>query len=246
MNESRPGISSVVLRAEDAIQRVSMVVRRNESIRVVGVAGPGEPLVNEETLRAMRLIQRMVPGLILCLSTNGLLLEERLEEIVDSGVQSITVTINALSPEVAERIYAWVRYRGRLYTGMDAARLLLGNQWRGLKKAVERGLVVKVNTVLIPGINTGEIAGIARLAGEIGAEVMNIIPLIPQGELSRIRAPSASELSEMRRLCARYIRQIRHCQQCRADALGLIGEERDIELEGVLAVIGEGYMEDVH
>lgn len=44
-NESRPGISSVVLKPHEAIERVRYLVERSANISVIGIAGPGDPLV---------------------------------------------------------------------------------------------------------------------------------------------------------------------------------------------------------
>ncbi len=245
-NESRPGITSKVLTPSEALERVQTLVDRNERISVIGIAGPGDPLANDTTFETLRAINREFPELILCISTNGLYLSDRLEDLVSSGVRSLTITINAVMPETAEKIYSRVSYRGRKYTGRDAAECLLSNQWRGLRNAIDAGLIVKVNTVLIPCINDNEIPLIARFAGGMGADIMNIIPLIPQGEFKYLQRPSHKMLNDMRQICNSYITQMSHCRQCRADAFGTLGEDKDMELEVLNARIGEEYCEMVN
>ncbi len=244
-NESRPGITSRVLTPQEAMERVRSLVERNERLTVIGIAGPGDPLSNDTALKVLRIIHREFPDLILCISTNGLLLPDRLEELIESGARSITITINAVVPMIAEKIYSWVSYRGRRYIGRSAAEYLLRNQWIGLRKAVEAGLIVKVNTVLIPGINESEIPSIASLAGKRGAEIMNIIPLIPQAEFEYLQRPSNGMINRMRDKCREYIPQMTHCRQCRADACGELGEDKDMELEALFSKIGEDYCERV-
>ena len=68
-----------------------------------------------------------------------------------------------------------------------ARRRLLERQWDGLARAVRAGLVVKVNSVLIPGVNDLELPAIAMLAAEYGAHLSNILPLIPQARFRRSR-----------------------------------------------------------
>ena len=165
---------------------------------MVGIAGPGDPLVNAPTFVTMRKIHWEYPDLTLCVSTNGLLLSDRLEQLLSSGVRSLTVTINAVTPETAENIYSWVIYQGRRYEGREAAELLLRNQWQGLQSAIEAGLITKVNTVFIPGVNDAEIPLIAERAGKLGADIMNIMPLIPQAEFADLKRPSHAELTRMR------------------------------------------------
>ncbi|MGD0281949.1 MAG: radical SAM protein [Dissulfurispiraceae bacterium] len=244
-NESRPGITSKVLSADEALERVRTLVERSGNLSVAGIAGPGDPLANSATFEVMRALHREFPELILCVSTNGLLLPDRLEELIKSGVRSLTVTINSVFPETAELVYAWINKGGKRYSNREAAEYLLSNQWKGLGNAIEAGLMVKVNTVFIPGINDAEIPLIAKAAGELGADLMNILPLIPQASFGHLERPSREAISKMRETCRLHIPQMTHCKQCRADACGIIGEDKDIELEMLNAKIGEEYCENV-
>lgn len=244
-NESRPGVSSRVLDVDEAVERVHVSVERDERIRVVGIAGPGDPLSNDAAFEVMRVIHKKFPDLILCISTNGLLLPEKLNELIEAGIKSLTITINAVSPETADKIYSMVRYKNITYRGIEAANLLLKNQWLGLKMAVESGLLVKVNTIYIPEINDSEIPEIARLTGEMGASIMNITSIIPQAEFKDLKGPGYEMMANMRKMCSQHISQMTHCRQCRADALGVLGEDRDMELEMLFAKIGDEYTEMV-
>ncbi|HXW69674.1 MAG TPA: radical SAM protein, partial [Dissulfurispiraceae bacterium] len=244
-NESRPGITSKVLSVNEALDRVRILVERSGNLSVVGIAGPGDPLANNATFDVMHALHREFPDLILCVSTNGLLLADRLEELTKSGVRSLTITINSVYPETAERVYSWVTKGGKRYSDREAGEYLLSNQWKGLGNAIEAGLIVKVNTVFIPGVNDAEIPLIAKLAGELGADLMNILPLIPQASFGHLERPSREALSKIREACRHHIPQMTHCKQCRADACGIIGEDKDMELEMLNAKIGEDYCENV-
>ena len=240
-NESRPGVSSRVLSPREAMERIEALTGRDQRISVIGIAGPGDPLANEATFDLLRMANREYPELILCLSTNGLLLPEKVGELADSGVKTLTVTINSTSPSIAEDIYSWVLYKGVLREGAEAAMVLVENQWKGLGMAVAAGLYVKVNTILIPGVNEGEIPLIAKRAGGLGATTMNIMSLIPQADFANVRKPSMHEVTAMRGECSPYVNMMSHCRQCRADAAGLLGEVKDMEMEALLAKIGEEY-----
>ena len=244
-NESRPGITSRVMGPSEALERVRAVVDRNENISVIGIAGPGDPLANDATFWTMRAIHKEFPGLILCVSTNGLYLPERLEELMKAGVRSLTITINAVTPEMGEKIYSWANFRGKRFEGREAAALIVNNQWRGLSNAIDAGLIVKVNTVFIPGVNDAEIPLIAWHAGERGADIMNIMPLIPQAEFEGRERPTQEMLGKKRAECERHMPQMTHCRQCRADACGVLGEDKDMELELLNARIGDEYCEMV-
>lgn len=244
-NESRPGITSRVLTPDEAIDRTRALIERSDRLSVVGIAGPGDPLVNAPAYVVLRHINWEYPDLTLCVSTNGLLLPDRLEQLIASGVRSLTVTINAVSPETAEKIYSWVIYKGRRYEGREAAELLLANQWRGLHNAIDAGLIIKVNTVFIPGVNDHEIPLIAERAGKLGADIMNILPLIPQAEFAHLVRPSHKDIAMIREKCRPFITQMTHCKQCRADACGILGEDKDMELEVLMTRIGEEYSDSV-
>jgi nitrogen fixation protein NifB len=244
-NESRPGITSRVLSPSEAIERVSALVGRNEKLTVVGIAGPGDPLANDATFETMAMIHREFPDLTLCVSTNGLCLPDRLEDLMRVGVKSITITINALTHIVAEKVYSWANYRGKHLSGRHAAEQIIINQQRGLINAIDAGFMVKINTVYIPGVNDAEIPLIAWFAGLKGADIHNIIPLIPQAEFAGLYRPSNDIVAKLRSECSPHIEQMTHCRQCRADACGVLGEDKDMELEVLNARIGEEYSDMV-
>lgn len=227
-NESRPGVTSRLLTPEEAIVKVREVMASEvlgPIIKVIGIAGPGDPLANEETFRTFELIDREFPHLIKCMSTNGLLLPENIDRLEALNLCSLTVTLNSLDPEVAGKIYSHISYQGKTYTGREGAEILIANQLKGIERAARYGMTVKVNTVLIPGLNEDQIPHIARRIKELGASVMNIMPLIPQADFAQVAPPSPERLEEVRQANEQIIGQFKHCRQCRADAVGIIGQD---------------------
>ena len=225
VNESRPGVTSELLSPQQALERAEAVFAGDPSMKVAGIAGPGEPLYNEETFETMSLIRKNVPGAVLCLSSNGLLVCERIRDMKCAGADTLTVTVNSLCPESALRIYADV-FDG--CSGTDRAQRIgrfLEKHQKGITDACRKGFTVKINTVLIPGINDSEIEQIASFASSAGAYVMNIMPLIPCGSFSDRPAPSAKDLSEARRSAGKHMRLLSVCSQCRADACGIPGRK---------------------
>lgn len=227
-NESRPGVTSQLLTPAEALDKVRAVMASEilgPIIKVIGIAGPGDPLANEETFETFAGIGREFPHLIKCMSTNGLLLPEKIDRLNDLGLHSLTVTINALDPAVAARIYRHITYHGKQYTGEEAARILIANQLEGVRLAVYYGMTVKVNTVYIPGVNEAQVPLIAERIKELGAFVMNVMPLIPQADFAGVAPPPPELLDRVRTANERIIGQFKHCRQCRADAVGLIGQD---------------------
>ena len=227
-NESRPGVTSRLLTPQEAIGKVREVMASEimgPIIKVIGIAGPGDPLANEETFETFRLIGEEFPHLIKCMSTNGLLLPERIDELEALGLHSLTVTVNALDPAVGAKVYSFINYHGTRYSGEEAAAILIANQLEGLKRAAEYGMTIKVNTVYIPGVNESQIPLIAARVKSLGAFVMNVMPIIPQAEFAGITPPSAEEIAAVQTANEKVIGQFKHCKQCRADAVGLIGQD---------------------
>ncbi len=217
-----PGWARRLLSVEEAVALVdSVVVAHPSSDFVVGVAGPGDPLANEETFDTLGAIHRRHPEIVKCISTNGLLLAERLPELLAVGASALTVTINAASSAVAGKIYSWVRYRGKTYRGEQAASLLMQKQIEGVKASLAAGLSVKVNTVLVPGVNDEHLAAIAMRLGRLGVSLMNVMPLIPAGKMRDRHSPTCNELISARDTCEAFVPQFRRCEQCRADTVCL-------------------------
>ncbi|MFX1508203.1 MAG: radical SAM protein [Promethearchaeota archaeon] len=217
-----PGWTAQLLSVEEAVNLVNSIIpmRQNRNF-VVGVAGPGDPLANEQTFETLSLIHKESPNLMKCISTNGLLLEYKLNDIINVGIKALTVTINAADSNIGKKIYSWVTYMKKIYQGEDAARLLIKKQFDGVKKAVDAGLVIKVNTVLIPGVNDSCMQKLAMKISEAGVKMMNIMPLIPSGKMKNYKAPSCEELKKIRQICEKIIPQFRRCEQCRADVIFL-------------------------
>jgi nitrogen fixation protein NifB len=139
--------------------------------------------------------------------------------------------MNSYDPEISSKIYDFVIWNKKKLTGKDAAERLLTNQLEGIKKCVSLGMLVKVNIVLIPGINDHHIPDLVKNVKELGVYIVNILPLIPvEGtKFSSLRAPTPEERKKLMNLCSDGVRMMRHCRQCRADAIGLLDKDRSNE-----------------
>jgi nitrogen fixation protein NifB len=232
-NESRPGVTSRVLTPEQSVERVRLVKRHMEKqggakLKVVGIAGPGDPLANPKTFETFKLVREAFPEMTLCLSTNGLLLPEKIDTILEYDVHSLTVTINALTPETGAKVYEWIKYDGQRFDGKTAAASLLAQQLKGVQMAAAAGMLVKVNFVYIPGVNDHETLDLAVKVRGLGASMMNIMPVIPVGKFKDVERPSEATMEMVRNQAELILSQARHCKQCRADAAGVVGQDIDL------------------
>lgn len=235
-NESRPGVVSELLTPEQAVQKTLAVAAAIPQMSVLGIAGPGDPLANpERTLATFRALSEKAPDIKLCVSTNGLALPELVDEICQHNIDHVTITINCVDPEIGAKIYPWIFWNNRRIKGVKAARILIEQQQKGLAMLAERGVLVKVNSVLIPGVNDEHLKEVSRVVKAKGAFLHNVMPLIAEAEhgtfygLMGQRGPTHDELQALQDACSGDMAMMRHCRQCRADAVGMLGEDRGAE-----------------
>ncbi|MBF2067801.1 MAG: nitrogenase cofactor biosynthesis protein NifB [Calothrix sp. C42_A2020_038] len=235
-NESRPGVVSELLTPEEAAHKVLVVASKIPQMTVLGIAGPGDPLANpEKTFRTFELIADKAPDIKLCLSTNGLMLPEYVDRIKQLNIDHVTITLNTVDPEIGAQIYSWVHYKRKRYKGVEGAKILLEKQLEGLQALKEADILCKVNSVMIPGINDEHLVEVNKVIRENGAFLHNIMPLISAPEhgtyfgLTGQRGPTSTELKSVQDKCSGNMKMMRHCRQCRADAVGLLGEDRSQE-----------------
>jgi cyclic pyranopterin phosphate synthase len=114
-------------------------------IRVTG----GEPLVRKGVVEFCRMLSEIDGLKSLALTTNGIYLKEMAEPLFKAGVRRINISLDTLRPERFEKI-----------TGYN----LLPRVLAGIKRAEQVGIYpIKINTVVMRGINDDEIENLARL-----------------------------------------------------------------------------------
>jgi len=235
-NESRPGVVSELLTPQQAVKKTMAVAANIPQMTVLGIAGPGDPLANpERTFETFRMLSEQAPDIKLCVSTNGLALPAAVEELSKHNIDHVTITINCLDPEVGAKIYPWIYWNNRRIKGKKGAKILIEQQQKGLEMLVAKGILVKVNSVMIPGVNDQHLAEVSRVVKEKGAFLHNVMPLIAEAEHGTFygvmgqRGPTSDELQDLQDACSGDMNMMRHCRQCRADAVGLLGEDRGDE-----------------
>lgn len=137
-----------VLRYEELLQIAETAVGLGvEKVRITG----GEPLVRNGVVEFLKRLGK-IPGLSeMTLTTNGLLLETLACELKDAGVERLNVSLDSLNPEAYKQITR----------GGELARVLAG-----LEAAEQAGLRLKLNMVVMRGINDHEVENFAALSIE--------------------------------------------------------------------------------
>ncbi|MBD9357936.1 nitrogenase cofactor biosynthesis protein NifB [Methylomonas albis] len=235
-NESRPGVVSELLTPDQAVKKTMAVAANIPQMTVLGIAGPGDPLANpERTFETFRRLSAEAPDIKLCVSTNGLALPESVEELAKHNIDHVTITINCVDPEIGAQIYPWIFWENKRIKGVKGAKILIEQQQKGLEMLAARGILVKVNSVMIPGVNDKHLAEVSKIVKSKGAFLHNVMPLIAEAEHGTFygvmgqRGPTQDELMDLQDSCSGDMNMMRHCRQCRADAVGLLGEDRGDE-----------------
>ena len=239
VNESRPGVTSEVLSPEQALAYLIRLKEKMPNLSVAGIAGPGDPFANPiQTMATLRLIRNEFPDMVLCLSTNGLNILPYVVELKELNVSHITVTLNGTDEDTLSKIYKWVRFEKRGYFGKQAASIMLRNQMEAIRVLKRTGFIVKINTIVVPGINDSCVGEIASEMQKLGVDVMNTIPLYPvQGTpFENIEEPSSKYMKELRKEVEKFLPPMTHCTRCRADAVGLLGQD-DPEAKRILSEV---------
>jgi nitrogen fixation protein NifB len=247
MNESRPGVTSAVLEPKQALAYLGKVLERVPQLKVVGIAGPGDPFATpDETLETLRLVREKYPEMLLCVASNGLNIAPYAEELGRLQVSHVTITVNTIDPAIGVKIYSWVRDHKTIYRGEAAARILWERQLEGIKAVKAAGVLLKVNTILIPGVNDDHVAAVAEEMRALGADVMNCIPLFPvKGTpFAEIGEMPMAEVAKIRAEVAEVLPQMEHCTRCRADAVGLLGADQSSELVNLMRDSANGLHDD--
>lgn len=228
VNESRPGVTSSVLSPYQSVNYLRAISQKITNISTIGIAGPGDAFAEpEKTLETIKLVKAEFPDKIFCLSTNGLNLAPYVEELAKLDVTHVTITINSLRLETLAKIYKWVRYKKKMYRGLEAAKVMLEQQTNSLKELVKHGITVKINSIIIPGLNDTELKEVAEHVAALGASTMNCIPLIPSADtdFAELPKPTRELVKTVTHEISEFIKPMTHCARCRADAAGLIGHD---------------------
>lgn len=165
----------------EEIERVARVFVERFGISSVRVTG-GEPTVRAQLPELVGRLARL--PVELSMTTNGATLDRLARPLKTAGLHRATVSCDSLRPE-----------RFASITGRD----MLAQVIKGIDAAVEAGLSpVKVNVVLVRGVNDDEIVDLATFGRERGVEVrfIEFMPLDGDGQWSLERVVPASEVVE--------------------------------------------------
>ena len=238
VNESRPGVTSTILSPDQAEIYMENVLEKEPRIAVAGIAGPGDPFANgAQTMKTLRAIRRNHPQMLLCVSSNGMGIGPHIESLAEIGVSHVTITVCAVNPDISKQIYSWVKDGNIVYRGRQGAELLLERQMSAIRRLKSQKITVKVNFIVIPGVNDHHVEEVARAMKDLGVDLLNCMAMFPNANtpFGQLGQPDKPMMEKIRKTAERYLPQMRHCTRCRADAVGLLDEDRTDEFRSCLS-----------
>lgn len=147
---------SEILTYEEMFEFVKVCI--DEGVKKIRITG-GEPLVRKGTPEFIKMINSYAPSIDLAMTTNGYFLDKFAKELKDSGLKRINISLDTLNPKKAEYI---------------SQKDILDKVMAGINKALEVGLKVKLNSVILKGINDNEIIDLLEFARKKGAMIRYI------------------------------------------------------------------------
>lgn len=133
-------------------------------IRKFKITG-GEPLVRPGCPQLVGMIKRLPGVRQVTLTTNGILLDRYLDRLIENGLDAVNVSLDTRDEKVYRQITG--------FDGLSAVRA-------GINRAAEKGLRVKINSVLQKGVNDREWMSLAELAKDMPIDV-RFIEMMPIG-----------------------------------------------------------------
>lgn len=151
-----------ILRYEEILSIIkSGVAIGIKKIRLTG----GEPLLRKDVVHLIGAIKAIQGIQEVSITTNGLLLDQLLEELIAAGLDRVNLSLDTLNGNIFKKI-----------TRFDGFETIL----KGLERCLKIGIPIKINTVILCGINEDDIMNLVRLTYKWPVDV-RFIELMPIG-----------------------------------------------------------------
>ncbi len=209
LSGNNPENMSKVMTPRQVVNWAVATANRNKRVRVIKISGPGEPLCNPQTYEVLKRLNEELPEHILSVSTNGLLLDEKANELAGLNVKIVNVALNAVSPYTVLKLYSRIIKGNEIVVNLlKMADILLQSTLRGIRKCRQNGIKVKINTIYFPGINDSDLKLIALKSKELGANSLCIISSHLRGKFMNLKTPSSTEMLLIRKELSKFFRNI--------------------------------------
>lgn len=159
----------------EAVNWLRELRKGGKEITAIELCGPGDALASWNSTRTcLELLHQEISNVPLSITCLGLGVAERASELVELGVNSVTLLVDSVSPESAAKLYAWIRPGKKTVPLAKAVEILIHDQAEAVQKLTGAGISVVVQTRVQEGANDHEITAIAQKMAELGAKTMEI------------------------------------------------------------------------
>ncbi len=152
----------------------------DEGVKKIRLTG-GEPLLRKDLDKFIKMLSTYKPSLDLALTTNGFYLKEQAKKLKDAGLKRVNISLDSLKPEVAAKI-----------TQRDVLKKVI----EGIDEAIKVGFEVKLNSVIMRGINDEEIIDLLEWARKRGVVIRFIEFMENERAYPGIKSVSSKEILE--------------------------------------------------
>ena len=152
----------------------------DEGVKKIRLTG-GEPLLRKDIDRFIKMLYDYKPTLDLALTTNGYYLPEYAKRLKKAGLKRVNISLDSLKSGIANKI---------------AQKDILDKVLNGIDSAIEAGLKVKLNTVVMKGINDTEIIELFEYAKNKGVTIRFIEFMENERAYPGIKRVEAKEILE--------------------------------------------------
>ncbi len=135
-----------ILSYEEMFEFLKLAI--DEGVNKIRITG-GEPLLRRDLDVFIKMLYDYKPSLDLALTTNGYYLKEYAKKLKEAGLKRVNISLDSLKRDIASKI---------------AQKDVLPKVLEGIDEAIKNGFVVKLNMVVMKGINDDEIVDLLEFA----------------------------------------------------------------------------------
>ncbi|GFM36106.1 NifB/NifX family molybdenum-iron cluster-binding protein [Desulfovibrio psychrotolerans] len=215
----------------EALAYAQRVAAGGVELAVVGITGPGDPFATPDLiLETLRLVRGAMPGVDLCVTTNGLNVAPYAGELAALNVAHVTILMDGVEPAIVEQLCGWIRPGTRTVPLAEAAALLVESQKAAITALRDAGVTVKVNTTVYPGINHAHVGEVAQCAAALGARIIHVVPFLPPWEGAEppdapaLPKPDDAVMASARAAAAAHLPVMEAPEHCGQMIVGVMGE----------------------
>nr|MBF0222202.1 dinitrogenase iron-molybdenum cofactor biosynthesis protein [Desulfobulbaceae bacterium] len=194
---------------EGALTWIKENLEQGAHLTNIEIGGPGDPLATPElTLEIASRICSEYPDILLQIATLGLNGSQYASDLANAGIKGVTMLVDAVDAEIAQKIYAWIRPSTKTVPIKQATETLVTEQSLAVSAFQDAGLAVTIRTTVYSGANDDHIEVIAKKMSALGVDSMDILPFTASDVSSDNDTPCHAKKKLMQKLRAQACKHV--------------------------------------